>query len=236
VHVKAQPAKPRRIGIRLVAVLAALTALTTSACAAGQKAQTADESPAIDGARGSVGTMQLHAVAIKTPSGMSYGVGASAEVELVIVNTGSTDDALVGVSSTVATSSAVYPSATVAASVLASTAAVATPSASGSATGSATASATASGSATASATGSSSAPPSLSSLPVGAGQRVPLGISDADKVLVLIGLTKALYPGTSVPITFTFSTAGSVTIDVPVQLTSSPTRSPLIVTGSASSE
>jgi copper(I)-binding protein len=37
--------------------------------------------------------------------------------------------------------------------------------------------------------------------------------------VLTVQLTKALFPGPSVPITFTFANAGSVTLRVPVQLT-----------------
>ncbi|MDP9092464.1 MAG: hypothetical protein M3N95_05835, partial [Actinomycetota bacterium] len=65
---KAQPAMRRHFGIGLLAVCAALL----TSCAAGQRAQTAEVSPAIDGAAAKVGTLELHEVAIKAPSGNSY--------------------------------------------------------------------------------------------------------------------------------------------------------------------
>ncbi|MDT4961120.1 MAG: Copper chaperone PCu(A)C, partial [Pseudonocardiales bacterium] len=56
------------------------------------------------------------------------------------------------------------------------------------------------------------------SLQVPAGQALALSVNGADPVL-LIRLSKALFPGTTVPVTFTFANAGSVTLDVPVQIT-----------------
>ena len=104
---KAQPAMRRRFGNGIIAVLAALlTSLLMSSCAAGQKAQTAEETPAIDGANAKIGSIELHEVAIKAPSGASYAKGATAEVQLAIVNTGSADDTLIGVSTGAATSTA----------------------------------------------------------------------------------------------------------------------------------
>ena len=53
-----------------------------------------------------------------------------------------------------------------------------------------------------------------------------VGTGVSGKTLVLYGLTKAngnLYPGTVIPITFTFAKGGSTTLDVPVALTSTPT-------------
>ena len=48
-------------------------------------------------------------------------------------------------------------------------------------------------------------------------------------ILVLTSLTKPLYPAGSVPITFRFAKAGSVTVTVPVQLSTLPSGSGLTV-------
>jgi copper(I)-binding protein len=191
--VNAQPAIKRRIGIGLVAVLATLL---SSACATGQQAQTAHEVPAIDATSGSVGTIALHAVAIKTPPGPAYGPGDVAQIQLVLVNTGHDTDTLQNVSTPTASGFQVFANATGASPPAGE---------SGSASGSAASSA-----------GRPSTPPSLD---VAAGQTLSLGITDTDLVLVL-RLTKTLFPGTSVPITFTFAKAGSVTLTVPTQISS----------------
>jgi copper(I)-binding protein len=65
----------------------------------------------------------------------------------------------------------------------------------------------------------------LTSLDVPAEASVQIGISGQNIVFQLTGLTKALFPGTSVPITFSFAKAGSVTVQVPVQLTTLPSGS-----------
>ena len=199
---KAQPAMRRRIGIGFVAVVATLL---TSACAAGQKAQTANETPAIDGAGTSVGTIQLRDVAIKSPSsGPAYPAGAAAEVQLVVVNTGTTDDTLVGLSTPAAAASTLFATSSDAQLALSPSPST-TPS------------------------GAPSVNPGLSSLSVPAGQRIPVGISTADKVLVLTGITKTLYAGTMVQISFSFSKAGTITLAVPVQLTDSASLTPLTI-------
>ena len=102
----AAPAIKRRIAIGLVAVCATLL---TSACATGQQAATSHVVPAIDATSGTVGDLQLQAVAIKPPpDGPSYAAGAAAELQLVIVNTGHTADTLQKVSSPAASGSQVF--------------------------------------------------------------------------------------------------------------------------------
>ncbi|PZS14337.1 MAG: hypothetical protein DLM57_14720, partial [Pseudonocardiales bacterium] len=104
----AQPAIKRRIGLGFVAVC---VALLISGCATGQHAQTANEVPAIDGTNGGIGTIQLHAVAIKpAPGASSYRSGDAAELQLVVVNTGHASDTLQGVSSPAASAFRVFAS------------------------------------------------------------------------------------------------------------------------------
>jgi copper(I)-binding protein len=236
--VKAQLAMRRRFGIGFVAVLAALL---TASCAAGQNAQTSEVTAAVDGSAAKVGSIELHEVAVVAPNGNSYAKGASAQVALVIVNTGSTDDTLVGVSSPTATSSALYAnsaaadaatsSATAAASNTASPGASSGSSASSSAPSpGVTSSGSTAGSTSASAPPSTSpAPSSLSSLAIPAGERASLGINGTDPVLLLVGLTQPLYGANQVTMTFDFRSAGPVTFTVPVQLTDISTLTPLVI-------
>lgn len=63
------------------------------------------------------------------------------------------------------------------------------------------------------------------SITVQPGSAVPVGIGNAGATVVLTGLTaegagddKGLFPGESVPVTFSFKNAGSVTAQVPVAL------------------
>lgn len=190
---KAQPPIARRIGIALLAVCA--TALTS--CAAGQYAQTAYQTPAIDGlAKAKVGSLELRGVAVLTPpNGISYAEGDDAQVTLAIVNVGQTDDTLTSVS---------------------------TPAADGY-TIEAQASGAASDSAAPSSTASSGAAPSgsasgASSIAIPPGQSVTFSSPVADNKLVLTGLKQKVFPGTSIQITFTFAKAGAITATVPVQL------------------
>jgi len=56
---------------------------------------------------------------------------------------------------------------------------------------------------------------------------VAFGTSGGNRVLVVTGIKAPLFPGSSIPLTFTFATAGAVTAQVPVHLSSSPQTSVL---------
>lgn len=218
---KARAMIARRIGIGLVAASAALI---TASCAAGQQAATAEAHPSMDGTTGQVGQIQLHAVAIKAPSGPCVLPGADAALTLIVVNTGRKPDSLQSVTSPRFSSSAAVASA----DDLAAYAKV------DAGTGACT-----------DASGAASAPtttPDTSSLPAGAGaqtiapaQALQLGVYDAngndpgvptEPIILLRGLQKGpLFPGESVPVTFTFANAGQVTLQVPVQLSVAPHNS-----------
>lgn len=168
----ALPAIARRIGIGLVAVCAVLS---SSSCAAGQHAHTANETPALDGSSAYLGAIQLHAVAILAPKGASYPVGSDAQLTLIIVNDGRSPDSLTQVSSP-RFQSAQLPS-------------------------------------------------SAAQRTIAAGQSVPINVANTgtdtsgQATLSLHGLTGgALFPGESVPVTFTFADAGTAKLTVPVQL------------------
>ena len=207
-----EPVKRRRIGVGLAVVL---TVLLTGACAQGKQAQTAHESPAIDGVNSDLGPIALRNASIAPPSGSpSYAAGSAAELSLVIVNSGNADDNLISITTAAAASVSQFASASDAAPAL-----------------SATEVASQSPAQSPSPSESSSAPTaSAVAFPVAipAGQRVSFGIADTDKVLVISGLLNQLYPATQIPITFTFQNAGTLTVMVPVRL-STPTSSPLVI-------
>jgi len=220
VDVKARATIARRIGIGLVAASAALI---TASCAAGQHAATAEEHPSMDGTNGQVGKMQIHALAIKAPSGPCVLPGGDAALTMILVNTGRNADSLEGVSSPRFSSSASVATA----DDLASYAKV--DAGTGTCTG-------------ASGAASAPSPADTSSLPAGAGaqsvapgQALQLGVYDAngndpgvptEPIILLRGLQNGpLFPGQSVPVTFTFASAGQVTLQVPVQLSVAPHNS-----------
>jgi copper(I)-binding protein len=224
----------RRIGIGTLAVAAVFAA---GACAAGQRAATANESPAIDANGATIGDLRLANVAIKAPSqGQSYPAGASVELQAFIVNTSANDDTLTGVSSSASASAAVYDDAAAASSALSPSAtSVFGSSGATSSTPSSTAPGTnvvSSGAPSVSAGASASTTaPATTSVTIPAGQSVSFGQHDTDKVIVLSGISKPLFPGTTIAVTFTFQNAGSVTLQVPVQLTNLDTVTPASIPG-----
>lgn len=226
---KVQASIARRIGIGLVAVCATLT---TGACAAGQLAATANETPAIGGTTGHLGEMQLHAVAIVAPDGACVLPGADAALTFVLVNTGHDEDSLTGVSSPRFGSSAAVASASDLASYAATDAGTGTcaPSSGDQATPAPAVSPTAAP-ALPSAAGPQTVPPGrLLQLGVyGAGTNSP--DVPTEPIVLLRQLQDSaqqkgpLYPGESIPVTFTFAKAGSITLQVPVQLSTTPNNS-----------
>jgi copper(I)-binding protein len=193
-----QSAIARRVGI---AVILSGVALVSSACAVGQHAATATDRPAIDGTTAQLGLLKLEDISIQTPNvsgrptGTSfYATGDDAPMTLVIVNNGHSADTLTGVSSPAFTSWAIVSTATL--------------------------------------TDPAAVKAGATSQPIQPGASVALGLSGlgvgtgvSPQTLVLRGLgatTKALYPGSDVKVTFTFANAGTVTMDVPVQLSAVP--------------
>jgi copper(I)-binding protein len=192
----------------------AVCALVLTGCAAGKKAPTAEETPAIDGTNASIGKLLLREVAIAAPKdGPSYAQGSNANLQLVIVNTGTVADSLTAVS----TSAAGSVSVTSVSSATASSGA----SGSGSASGSASGSSSTSSSATESSGSSSAAAGSFAPVELAPNSSVSFGIGSGTTVLVLNSLKAQLFPAAVVSVTFQFQNAGSLTVEVPVQLTAS---------------
>jgi copper(I)-binding protein len=247
------PARRAKLAVA-IAVLAAAS-LVLSGCATGQRAQTAVESPVIDGVGANVGSINLRAVTIATPGNGSYPKGGTAAVQLYIVNNGPADQ-LVSVSSSAAKSAALFTSAAAEFSIPPTTAAptptVVTPtptptvvtSTSASSSSKSSKSATSSSSSSAAVVTSSStseapttsaaptttasAPPVM--IPVASGETTVIGVSPANAQIMLSGLDTALYPAMSIPITFTFANAGSVTVLVSVHLTTGAVNAPTLAT------
>lgn len=206
-----------RIGLAVVATL------LMSACAAGQQAQTAEESATLDGVNKSVGDIALRGLAIAAPVGSAYYLpGSDAELKLVIVNTGSQSDTLTSITSTAVTGWGSFPSSAQAKAVQSadgSAAATAGPSASGS---SAASSSPASSPAAGPSSTTANAPQGSRAVDIAAGGRTSFGVPETKSVLLLLKTIGKLYPGSSIDVTFTFARAGSVTVTVPIQLSASP--------------
>lgn len=103
-------AQARRVRVG-VAAAAAGALLALGGCAAGQHAQTAEETPVVDGVAADAGPMALRAVAVSPPTVGSYAKGSDAPVQLVIVNNSRTDDRLVQVTTPVASEVRLFPNA-----------------------------------------------------------------------------------------------------------------------------
>lgn len=95
----AQPVSARRTRGLIAGLIVAGGLVLTSACAAGQQAQTADAKPTLDGTQAQIGNIKLRGIAIVPPAGNSYPAGANARMRLVIANAGNRADNLTGVSS-----------------------------------------------------------------------------------------------------------------------------------------
>jgi copper(I)-binding protein len=112
-------AQSRRIR---VGVAAAGALLVLAGCAAGQHAQTAEETPVVDGVAANAGPMALRAVAVAPPVGGSYSKGGDAPVQLVIVNDSANSDQLVRVTTPIAGDVRLFPNAAAATGTTASAA------------------------------------------------------------------------------------------------------------------
>jgi copper(I)-binding protein len=218
--VKAKATLARRIGIGLFAVGATLL---TASCATGQHAASAQETPAIDGVTGHLGSMQLHAVAITSPDGACVLPGGDAALSFILVNTGHSADALSGVSSPRFSSSVAVATADDLAEYAKADA------------GTGNCNDTAAPQASSTPSANPSLPAAAGQQTVPPGQSLPLGVYDAgtnapgvptEPIVLLRGLQGGpLYPGSSIQVTFSFNSAGSVTLQVPVQLSVAPNNS-----------
>jgi copper(I)-binding protein len=183
--VKAGPVTVRRLGIGL----AVAAALLSSACAAGQHAQTADEKATLDGTDVSIGSIDLRALAVEPPVTNDYAPGSSPALKLVIVNSGATDDRLTGITSPLIGGWGAFTSKSAAA-------AAANPD-----------------------PAATSAPRPIHSVTIPHGSRVSWGTPGAAGSLLLLDTKQTIYPGTDISLTFSFANAGTKTFSVPVQLT-----------------
>ena len=208
----------RRLGAAVGSGTAGLLLLT--ACAAGEHAQTVEQTPSIDGVQAEAGDLAIRAAGIAAPeSGASYAKGSTAQLRMVIVNRGAKADKLVSVASPVAGGSQFSAGSGASTAAGSGSPTDASPWASSSASG--TDSET-------SACGSPSA--SAPSTPIELPSRgsVQIGIGEGGPSVTLTGLTTDLFPSQSVPVTLTFSSGASVTFTVAVQLTGEATTAPTV--------
>lgn len=204
--------QPRRAPLAALTLIVSAV-LVLSGCAAGQRAQTAIETPAVDGVGASVGAIDIRNLSVAPPlGGAAY---LSAQLQGAIVNNAGSADELVSVTTKAATSVSIYDSK---------------------------ADAAAGASGTASAASTSSASPSKSaqssgSVTIPAGSLISIGGSDPNgPVIVLNDLVAPLEGASQVSVTFTFKTAGSVTLQIGVHVPTSPLPAPTLPTTVSTAE
>jgi copper(I)-binding protein len=198
----------RRLGAGLVSSAAGAVLLT--GCAAGQQAQTVQQTPSIDGVQAEAGNIAIRAAGIASPeSGTSYSKGATAQLRMVLINRVNQPDKLVSVSSPVASGAQLGA-------------------ASAGSSGAGTASATPSLSSSASPSGSAGGSASSTPIDLPGRQSVQIGISSGGPTVTLTGLTQQLFPSQPVPVTFTFQSGASATVTMAVQLTSEVPTAPTV--------
>jgi len=176
------------------------TPVALSACSAGQVNQTSSQLRDKVGPRAAVGDLELAAVQLAYPTSGSYSAGDDARLEMAVVNNGSEDDVLTGISGTGFQRVRVTGSPT---GTVVPTSPSATPS-------------------TSSAPTTSAAPsggPGTVNIPVPADSTLILGQNGP--TVTLVGLSQDLTPAQSIPVTFTFQKAGEVTVQVQVAVPSS---------------
>jgi copper(I)-binding protein len=188
-------ARTRRVGL---AVILTGVALVSTACATGQDAATATNRPAIDATIAHVGAMKLEDISIQAPnvSGRATGTSYYAAGDTVPMT-------LILVNDGHTTETLTGVSGPFASSAVVATDDLSDPTA---------------------------VKAGAASIQIGPGASVALGLSNlgvgtgySPNTLVLRGLTsKSLYAGAVVPLTFTFATAGKVSVRVPVQITPTP--------------
>ena len=251
-NAEARPARHRRtVGFGALAVAAALL---TSACAAGRVAQTLNQHPTVSGVSAQIGSIAIRNLTVEAPpQGVSYPKGSALRLIGVFVNNGASSDLLTGITSPSFTSWGSYSSITSGDQVVAAAAASAAgspapsaastpapmssaasptgssaPSGSGSPTSSRSSSSSASSTSTsapASATPTSSAPTASRTVRIPADSRISYGVPDATGSLLALNTKSTIYPGSAVSMTLTFAGAGTITVQVPVNITTDPSQS-----------
>lgn len=180
--------------------LAVAAALATSACAAGQNAQTAYEQNTQNGTNADIGPIHIRGMVIDAPT-LSYKKGDSATVKVVLVNTSQDKaDLLDQISSPALTTWGTFNTTAEADAVLA---------------------------ANKGQRGKAALPSPGRQVLIPAGGRASFGTPDSKGALVFLNFTRTVYPGTTIPVTMHFARAGTITVAVPVALSGSVNTTPI---------
>ncbi|MEC3982472.1 hypothetical protein [Amycolatopsis sp. H20-H5] len=203
-------------------VLALGAALVLAGCGAGQITQTDSQQPAVNGTYAQVGALVLRDASLRFPAdGQAYGVHSNAPIAVTVVNQGAKDDELLSVTSDAATGNATIEGSKV---VVASHSLVIGPLDAVEATGEApVVSATPTSSApsssesskpTGTSSSSSGSPSATTSVPTSSSAALPEKVGEAK--VVLQDLTRQVWPGQTIKVTFVFRDAGPITFELPV--------------------
>jgi len=215
------------------AVLGIGAALLMSGCSAGQVTQTDTQVPAINGASGTVGQIAVRNVQLAFPAGKQYySRGDSASLVVTIINTGSSSDKLAGITSpqfgsgaqiigdpTIPSQHAIAASANKLIPLTTTATTTATSTTGTSTTGTSTSGSASSSTSASSSSTSGSATSTSATATTTPSANVPVGSIQ----VVLVGLTlDKLQPGQTVSLTFTFASAGDLTLTVPIAADPAP--------------
>jgi copper(I)-binding protein len=186
-----------------------LLAFVAAGCSSGQNAQTEVES-AVSGTNGQVGPIAIRNAQFGLPEHGKFTAGSEANLILAIANTGSADDSLVEVTSPVAEEPAKITGDR---NVVARRALLIGMSGEGFMMPSASAPPTTTRPSTvASGTASQTTSPRPTAEPIEFGKAT----------IVFESLANPISPGKTYPVTFVFRNAGSITLDVPIAVPTTP--------------
>ena len=213
-----------------LAALALVAGVALAGCAAGQHAQTAEQRPTVDGTNVDLGSLAIRDVSVEYPPQGVYEKGSDARLQMVVVNTGQSSDALVEVRTEVAEKVTITAAGEEAAAPT-PTLTAPPPSESPSGTGSPTATAenpspsvtgeseepSGSASATASATPSAT-PGEAAAVSIPIPRNGLVSFRDDGPTVLLTGLTRQLRPAQVVRVTLVFRNAGEVDLTIAVSV------------------
>lgn len=186
-----RPQHSKAVRLRLAPAVIGLGAVVAlSGCAAGQQAETSKQVAAVFGANADVKNMAIRNATMTFPQGEPfYPKGATAPIDVVLVNEALHNDRLVKVSSSYAASAKISGQTVIPGGTRLYSDGVPP----------------------------GSTPQVTNDPSSGPADPPPVGPVKKPQVnIALVGLTQTIRPGTTIPVTFTFAKAGSVTAHVPI--------------------
>ncbi|MCO1579007.1 hypothetical protein M8C13_24980 [Crossiella sp. SN42] len=211
----------KAVRARLVpAALGLGIALAVTGCGAGMQSQTAIQVAAVNGASGKVGAIEIRDAQFAFPAQHKYPAKSNPSLLVSLINSGAQDDQLVSVTSDATGAPAeVKGGSTIPAGFVLRAEANEAEHGTGS-TGSTTPTSTTGGTTPTSTTSTSATPTSATSPSTSAADTSKLKVGSV--MITLVGLKHELWPGQTIPVTFSFAKAGSVTLQVPIAADEEP--------------